>query len=228
MSNALTTFLDKVELPVLSDEALAEAIRDAQQEDGYTGRDNLTYIDFSGKLGRYRAGREKEDMDPARLFFFEPMTALKGWICWKDGRPVGRVEWPYLLKDREVSRDDLDDHGPYNEARGEGWFQSRGFGVIAMDGSGEQYKFSTNTVSAKNAVEDVMNSIAGNASKAQPSLPIIRFEKEEFEAQGQKNWKPKFVIEAWVTREAATAYFDGNMPLEDLLNGVEPKKLAKK
>jgi hypothetical protein len=73
-----------------------------------------------------------------------------------------------------------------------------------------------------------MNSIAGNASKAQPSLPVIRFEKEEFEAQGQKNWKPKFVIEAWVTREAATAYFDGNMPLEDLLNGVEPKKLAKK
>jgi hypothetical protein len=230
MSNALTTFLDKVELPALSDEALAEAIRESQKEDGYAGRDNLIFIDFSGKLGRYRAGKgpDKEDVDPARLFFLEPMTALKGWICWKKGKPVGRVEWPYLLKDREVSRDELDDHGPYNEGLGEGWFQLRGFGVIALDGSGEQCKFSTNTVSAKNAVEDVMRSIADNASKAQPSLPIIRFDKEEFEAQGQKNWKPKFVIEAWVTREAASAYFDGNMPLEDLLNGVEPKKLAQK
>jgi hypothetical protein len=217
MSNALTAFMSDANLPALSDEALADAIEEAQ---GGAAYDGVTYVDFSGKIGDYRCGRDKESIDPGRLFLLEPMAVLKGWICWKGGRPVGRVEWQYLNTNAAVKLDELEDHGPY-DVNSDGWSESRGFGAIALDDR-SQFKFSTNSASGRNSVEDLMTSIKDRAKAKEASMPIIKFGKETFVARGNRNWKPVFPAQAWVSRAAAEAFLQGKMSQNDLLNGIQP------
>jgi hypothetical protein len=217
MTNELTAFVTGNTLPVLSDDALADAISQAQQTTGDGVRDTTftQYLSFSGKTGLYALGKERLDMDPAAVHIVEPMTFTNGWICWKGGRPVDRVEWSYFDQGSAVIEENLADHGPYKSATGEGWSVLRGFGCMSPDG--EQIKFSSNAVSARNAIGDLLNEIKDRSARKEPPIPLIRFDRTQFEAQGTKNWKPVFRVEAWVRREDATGYASGALTLEALL-----------
>ena len=230
MTNDLMAFVSGNELPVLSDDALADAIEQAQQTTGEGNRDTTftQYLSFSGKTGLYALGKDRDDIDPEALFLVEPMTFTDGWICWKSSKPVDRVEWNYLDQGRAVAESDLQDHGPYNSAMGEGWSSLLGFGCVSLDKEMTQIKFSSNSISAKNSISDLHNEIKDRARRGEAQIPVIHFDKQQFEAQGAKNWKPKFVVEAWVTRESAGAYASGGLTLDDLVSGVTVKKVAKK
>ena len=230
MSTNLTAFVAGNDLPVLSDEALADAIEKAQAATGAVAHDtNFTqYLSFSGKTGLYALGKDHDDVDPEALFLVEPMSFTDGWICWKSGKPVDRVEWNYLDQGRAVIESDLQDHGPYNSATGEGWSSLLGFGCVSLDKETTQIKFSSNSISAKNSITDLHNEIKDRARRGDAQIPVIHIDKEQFEAQGAKNWKPKFVVEVWVTRESAGAYTNGGLTLDDLVSGVTVKKVTKK
>ena len=230
MTNDLMAFVSGNELPVLSDDALADAIEQAQQTTGEGNRDTTftQYLSFSGKTGLYALGKDRDDIDPEALFLVEPMTFTDGWICWKSSKPVDRVEWNYLDQGRAVGEGELPDHGPNNAARGEGWSSLLGLGCVSLDKEMTQIKFSSNSISAKNSISDLHNEIKDRARRGEAQIPVIHFDKQQFEAQGAKNWKPKFVVEAWVTRESAGAYASGGLTLDDLVSGVTVKKVAKK
>ena len=230
MTNDLMAFVSGNELPVLSDDALADAIEQAQAAKGEALRDTTftQYLSFSGKTGAYALGKDRDDVDPEALFLVEPMTFTDGWICWKSSKPVDRVEWNYIDQGRAVIESDLQDHGPYNSAMGEGWSSLLGFGCVSLDKEMTQIKFSSNAVSAKNSITDLHNEIKDRARRGEAQIPVIHLDKEQFEAQGVKNWKPKFVVEVWVTRESAGAYSSGGLTLNDLVSGVTVKKVAKK
>ena len=230
MNTNLTAFVAGNDLPAWSDEALADAIEKAQAATGAVAHDtNFTqYLSFSGKTGLYALGKDHDDVDPEALFLVEPMSFTDGWICWKSGKPVDRVEWNYIDLGRAVLESDLQDHGPYNSAMGEGWSSLLGFGCVALDNEMNQIKFSSNSVSAKNSITDLHNEIKDRAARREPQIPAIHFDKQQFDAQGAKNWKPKFVVEAWVTRESAGAYASGGLTLDDLVSGVTVKKVATK
>ena len=230
MTNDLMAFVSGNELPVLSDAALADAIKEAQAAKGEAPRDTTftQYLSFSGKTGIYALGKDRDDVDPEALYLVEPMTFTDGWICWKSSKPVDRVEWNYIDQGRAVAESDLQDHGPYNSAMGEGWSSLLGFGCVSLDGDTTQIKFSSNAVSAKNSITDLHNEIKDRAARGEAQIPVIHLDKEQFEAQGAKNWKPKFVVEVWVTRESAGGYANGGLTLDDLLSGKAPKKIAAK
>ena len=230
MTSDLLAFVSGNELPVLSDAALADAIEKAQAATGAAARDTTftQYLSFSGKTGVYALGKDRDDVDPEALFLVEPMTFTDGWICWKSSKPVDRVEWNYIDQGRAVIESDLQDHGPYNSAMGEGWSSLLGFGCVSLDKEMTQIKFSSNAVSAKNSITDLHNEIKDRARRGEAQIPVIHLDKEQFEAQGAKNWKPKFVVEVWVTRESAGAYANGGITLDDLVSGVTVKKVAKK
>ena len=230
MTNDLMAFVSGNELPVLSDAALADAIKEAQAAKGEAPRDTTftQYLSFSGKTGIYALGKDRDDVDPEALYLVEPMTFTDGWICWKSSKPVDRVEWNYIDQGRAVAESDLQDHGPYNSAMGEGWSSLLGFGCVSLDGDTTQIKFSSNAVSAKNSITDLHNEIKDRAARGEAQIPVIHLDKAQFEAQGAKNWKPKFVVEVWVTRESAGAYANGGLTLDDLLSGKGPKKIAAK
>ena len=230
MNTNLTAFVAGNDLPALSDEALADAIEKAQAATGAVAHDtNFTqYLSFSGKTGLYALGKDHDDVDPEALFLVEPMSFTDGWICWKSSKPVDRVEWNYLDQGRAVIESDLQDHGPYNSATGEGWSSLLGFGCVSLDKETTQIKFSSNSISAKNSITDLHNEIKDRARRGDAQIPVIHIDKEQFEAQGAKNWKPKFVVEVWVTRESAGAYTNGGLTLDDLVSGVTVKKVTKK
>ena len=223
-------FVSGNELPVLSDDALADAIEQAQAAKGEAPRDTTftQYLSFSGKTGVYALGKDRDDVDPEALFLVEPMAFTDGWICWKSSKPVDRVEWNYIDKGRAVAESDLQDHGPYNSAMGEGWSSLLGFGCVSLDKEMTQIKFSSNSVSARNSISDLHNEIKDRSRRGEAQIPVIHLDKEQFEAQGVKNWKPKFVVEVWVTRDSVGAYASGGLTLDDMLAGVTVKKVAKK
>jgi hypothetical protein len=230
MTNELTKFLDTDNLPAVDGGALANALTEAA-DDATTGGGgaNVDYLSFSGKTGKYSLGREQADIDPDQLYLVEPKTFIGGWVCWKDSKPIDRIEWSvYKAKEQAVDIDDLEDHGPYRESAGEGWQQLLGLGLIGCDAVQSQVKFSSTSKSGRNSIGDLMKEIAVRALAEEPSLPLIYFDSVTFEAQGNKNYKPVMQVDTWVTRASAAAYLAGDLSEDQLLAGDKPKKRGRK
>jgi hypothetical protein len=224
MGTSLTQFLDSANLPAVDEGALANALTEAA-DDATTGTNNVDYLSFSGKTGKYSLGRDQKNIDPEMLYLVEPKTFIGGWVCWKNSKPIDRVEWSVLrAKEQAIQREDLEDHGPYRESAGEGWQQLLGFGLIGCDVILSQVKFSSTSKSGRNSIGDLMKEIGVRSAAEEPSLPLIYFGETTFESNGQTNYKPVFEIEAWVTRDSAAAYIDGSLSEEQLLAGERPKK----
>jgi len=232
MANELTNYLSAGNLPEISDAdmmaGLSEIIDDSGEGSGPLGFD---FMSFSGKTGRYAVGRDKEEIDPGQLFLLEPKAVVEGWTCWKGNRPVDRVEWGVFNRAaNRVSKDDLDDHGPYRENMGEGWKKTLGLGVseISSDEGRQQIKFTTNSASGNNAIKDILKKIVERVAAGEPHIPLVFFDSETFTAQDQTNYKPKLVVDAWVGRVAVTAFFAGEMSEDEMVEGVPKKKTRKR
>lgn len=225
MSNALAAFVSKANVPTLTDADLADALEQGQAENNSHGRGegDVQFLSFSGKTGAYALGKDKVGMDPDAIYIVEPMMFLAGWICWKGGKPVERIEWSFF-SGTSVPEADLKDYGPYNSQAGEGWFDLLGFGCLSVDGEQTAVKFSSNSASAKNAISDMIEEIKTRSRAGEPSLPAIQFSGEQFEAQGQTNWKPVFTPNTWVTRDQASLFFEGVFSWDDVVAGKKPTK----
>ena len=220
MSSELMKYVENANLPAMSDEQMANALQNAGGE-AAPGGEGVQYLSFSGKSGTYQLGQNKEE--PEGLFIVEPKSIVTGWICWMKNRPVDRVEWSIYQTEKAIDEEDLDDHGPYREAQGEGWFQSLGFGCISLDDKEVQVKFSNNSKSGRNSIRALMDEIRKRVLAGEPSMPIIEFDVEEFTAQDQRNYKPLLRVEAWVSRGAVEAWVDGSLDQDKLLAGETPK-----
>ena len=73
-----------------------------------------------------------------------------------------------------------------------------------------------------------MKEIGSRAASEEPSLPLIYFDSTTFESNGQTNYKPVLAVEAWVTREDASSYLDGDLTEQQLVSGDKPKKKSRK
>lgn len=221
--NSLSSYMGNANLPTLDANAMADAM-DNDTADASNGGGDVSFVQFSGKHGRYSVGRDKDEMDPEAKFVLDPSGNRRGFICWKGSKPVDRVSWSIFAPEQAVDEVDLEDHGPYKKNSGDGWSVERAFIAKGLDGM--QISFSTSSVSGNNAIADLWNEISGRMRAAEPFFPVISFDMEEFTAQEKKNYKPVFVIEAWVTAEAAGAYFEDKLSEKDLLAGKMPRKIA--
>ena len=216
--SSLMQYVQSANLPDLTDAEMASALSEVEPNAA-----RVQYISFSGKTGRYSMGQNKEE--PEGYFIVEPKTFTAGWICWKGNRPIDRHEWSLFDKMSAVRESELQDHGPYRD--NEGWAQSLGIGAVSAD-SGTQVKFSTNSKSGCNAVRDLINEVRTRLLSDEPSLPIIEFQSEQFTAQENTNQKPKLAVAAWASRESVGAFLEGSLPFDDLLSGVDVKKVKRK
>ena len=221
MTTSLTAYLADAALPEISDDQMIAALAETTDEQRTGTGLNVQYLAFSGKTGSYSLGRERDDVSDDQLFILEPKSVIEGWICWKNSKPVDRVEWSIFNKRAAVTEPDLADHAPYNLKTGEGWHRALGFGCISTDGAATNVKFVTNSVSGRNAITDLLNEIVRRMSSGSPSLPIFGFSAEQFTAQGATNYKPKFVIQGWAIRPEVEAFFAGSTTLEALLYGED-------
>ncbi len=225
MANELTKYLDSANLPSIDGDALANALVDAADDASSGGSSGVDYLSFSGKTGRYSLGRNQDEIDPDQLYLVEPHTFIGGWVCWKNSKPIDRIEWPVMeAADQRVKKGDLEEHGPYRENAGEGWQQLLGFGLIGMDAVFSQVKFSSTSKSGRNSIGDLMKEIGIRSASAEPDMPLIYFGETSFESNGQTNYKPVLSVEAWVSRGSAAAYLAGELNEDQLIAGDKPKK----
>ena len=223
MTTSLTSYLADATLPELSDDQMIAALSETTDEQRTGTGLNVQYLAFSGKSGAYQLGRERDDLSDDQLFILEPKSVIEGWICWKNTKPVDRVEWSIFNKRAAVAEVDLPDHAPYNTKTGEGWHRALGFGCISTDGAKANVKFVTNSVSGRNAITDLLNEIVRRMTSGAPSIPVFGFSAEEFTAQGATNYKPKFVIQGWSERTEIEAFLGGSITLDELVYGDAPK-----
>jgi len=203
MSTSLTAFAKGGNLPSLDKDAMARALASAGAEESTgSASEGVEYVSFSGKTGTITYGRDRDDLDQKELFLMEPRSAFRGWICWKDNKPVARHQWSIYQPQMAIAERDLEDKGPYARAQ-DGWQSMLGFGFMSTEGVLTQYSFSTNSTSGKNAVADLFDEIAQRTMRGEPNFPLFYFTREKFQAQGEWNFKPKFDIEEWVTEAEA-------------------------
>jgi hypothetical protein len=203
MSTSLTAFAKGGNLPSLDKDAMARALASAGAEESTgSASEGVEYVSFSGKTGAITYGRDRDDLDQKELFLMEPRSAFRGWICWKDNKPVARHQWSIYQPQMAIAERDLEDKGPYARAQ-DGWQSMLGFGFMSTEGVLTQYSFSTNSTSGKNAVADLFDEIAQRTMRGEPNFPLFYFTREKFQAQGEWNFKPKFDIEEWVTEAEA-------------------------
>jgi hypothetical protein len=215
MSTSLKAFVAGGGVQV-SQQALAEALRagsKAVSTGGGGGSSGVEYVSFSGKSGEITYGREREDLDQTEEFLLDPLSAHLGWVCWVNSKPVARHEWLMHEPANAVGHLDLEDKGPYTRAQ-DGWQPLIGFGFVSPE-TGVEYKFSTNSKSGRNAVSDLISEISDRVEAGDPSVPLFRFGREKFQAQGEWNWKPKFDVVEWLEMGEASAMLAGEDPGED-------------
>jgi hypothetical protein len=232
MSNALSTFMPNAKLATTVDDAkLAQALTTSINDAGGAGGAGVNYLDFSGKAGVYKLGKNKTDIDEDTLFLVEPAATMAGWTCWKDGNVADdrKAKHKWMVTDAlmnpeiVIQQHQLDDHGPYKKD-GDGWKKMRGVALLALDKLDVSIEFCSTAISAIYGMNDLLQEASDRLLAGEPSMPIIWLGKEQFTAQGSTNWKPTFNVEIWVTRDAVAAFSEDELSEDQLLAGDAPKK----
>lgn len=209
MSTKLTQYVKAGGLAPVDKAEMAKALLQAGNEEATgTANDGVEYVSFSGKTGALTFGRDQQQLPSDEAFLIEPASAFRGWICWKESKPVARHQWSIYSPQLAIAERDLEDKGPFTRKQ-DGWKSVMGFGFISTDGEAVQYSFSSNSTSGKNAISDLFKEIAARMARGEPHYPIFYFTKEKFFAQGEWNWKPKFEIEEWIDEAEAAAMLGG-------------------
>jgi len=189
------------------------------------------YLNFSGKRGVYTIGQEKRRVDEDELWVVNVTSFEDGFVCWKASKPVG-TRMANIFTGVPIQQPQDDEGGPFDYDRGEGWHQAKGMVLKSLDDDdGQQGYFKINSVSGVAEMADLMDAFARRAAEGEPAWPIIRLSMEEFEAQGFKNFKPKFIFEGWLTDDQMTQLAqDPDMDVSEWLDSApsEEKKPAPK
>ena len=207
----------KVALP--SAKNMASALRGAAADASGGGQlpEGGVYVNFSGKMGKYSIGQEQEDADPNEVWLVNVFSFEAGWICWKGGNPVAKRLGS--IYEPPVPMPDVSEHGPFDPNRGEGWFKAKAFMMRSLD-NGRQGYFATNTKSAVREFAKLEGEIARRLEESLPAWPIISLHKEQFTAQGQKNWKPVLEVVGWLGMKQVNKMAEMTS-IEEIANSVD-------
>lgn len=176
----------------------------------------VSYMSFSGKRGLYKVGIEGRAPGESEPFLVAIPLFKTGYICWKGGRPVDkRMAGP---RDPRIAEPDMNEHGPFNEKNGEGWSKARSMAARSLE-NGEEIEFTVNTKSGVAVIADLHKEIRDRLRETDEVWPVITFGMEEFEAQGNRNFKPTLNVIAWLTSKDIVKWQGEDFDAMTLLDG---------
>lgn len=188
--------------------SLANRAKEAAQNNPRGGAPNGSdYMNFSGKRGMYTIGQDQRKIQPEELWVIDVTSFEEGWICWKGGKPVS-TRLSNIYNGSPVLAPNGDEGGPFDTNKGEGWFQAKAMVLRSID-NGQQGYLKLNSVSGVSAMAELIGEFAERAEQGQPHWPVVGLDVEEFESQGFKNFKPKFVAYGWLDNEQLQEVADG-------------------
>lgn len=190
------------------------------------------FLKYSGDTGRYTY--KGTEVEHGTRLAFNVLSAKKGWICWKDGKPVEQVMVEIMSGERIPSEESLKDHGPYKQ--GDGWRQQLSVVVRSLEG-GDQMDFNLSNISGRNAMGAVIQEFGAKMGmfvddNGEPKVPIVEIGAQSFspkDASGKK-WAPVLKIVDWKTQAELNAldpYADqGDGNAADPLEAEQPLKVT--
>ncbi len=213
-ANAVTIFGGQGRVALTNTDALRRALDTSAQDDPRGGGEDGVYINFSGKRGVYEIGPDKDGADPDEIWLVNTASFESGWICWKGGRPVAKRM--ASIYSEPVTTPNMDEHGPFQEGSGEGWYVAKSMILRSLD-SGVQGVFTTNSKSGVSSLVGIQKEIASRVG-VEPSWAIIQLSSEEFNAQGNRNFKPVFPVFGWLGDAQINALAELEKITEDDIN----------
>lgn len=178
---------------------------------GYSDEYNLAgkFLKFSGDTGDYKCG--DEPVDPGTVFAVDVLGFSRGWVCWKNKKPIDRDMVPMFPHKPMTAQGDLTDHGPYAKrpdgTDAEGWTEIVEGSWTDM-ATGESYKFGLSSKSGRKALVGLFKEFAQKIrmhvdDAGRPMIPLVEIDATSFPiAGGGKKFAPVFKMTGeWITRE---------------------------
>lgn len=188
--------------------ANAQAMADALSNSAAQGQlgsapDGSVYLNFTGKRGVYEFGKDKADLDDSEIWLVNIASFEEGYVCWKGGKTVA-TRMANIYSGQHIAAPAHDEMGPFNTAQGEGWFSAKSMTIKSVEEDDRQGYWKINSKSGVAVFADLQAQVAERLRAGRACWPLIRLGKEKFEAQGQKNYKPKLDVYGWLSQEAVT------------------------
>lgn len=193
---------------------LIAAMEDTVDE-GARGGD-VSYMSFSGKMGRIKIGVDGRGVEDGELFVVAPTMFSTGWICWKGGKPAAKRM--AKLGQPKIPEPDPDEFGPFTSQK-DGWSKARGIVMKSLQNE-EQIEFTNNSKSGVSVMADLQRDVLDRLKAGQPCVPIMHIGMEEFEAQGNNNFKPVFDVKVWITPEQLNQMAEPDFDPLSLVDGT--------
>lgn len=186
--------------------ANAQAMADALSNSAAQGQigsapDGSVYLNFTGKRGVYEFGKDKEDLDQSEIWLVNIASFEEGYVCWKGGKTVA-TRMANIYSGQHIATPAHDEMGPFNSAQGEGWFPAKSMVIKSIEADDRQGYWKINSKSGVAVFADLQAQVAERLRAGRACWPLVRLGKEKFEAQGQKNYKPKIDVYGWLSQEA--------------------------
>lgn len=195
-------------------EAMAKRAAESAETGARGGApDGSDYMNFSGKRGMYTIGQDKRRVESDELWLLNITSFEDGYVCWKGGKPAAQRMANIFGPGHPVTAPGPDEGGPFDANRGEGWFQAKAWVAKSLDNDQQGY-FKNNSVSGVGEMADLIKEVAQRMGTGQPAWPVFRYDMEEFESQGYKNFKPIMKVYGWLDDEAVAKL--GENPDEDI------------
>lgn len=179
---------------VIRDEAALADELDKQAQDNPRKMEGGLFINFSGKMGKYSIGQDKDEEDPDEYWLIDMSASSSGYICWKGGKPVEKLM--AKVGSPAIVPPEPDRNGPFNDRAGEGWYKARALVMHSID-RGLIGEFTNNSISGVSEMSKLQEESVDRLRAESPFWPVISLGKEPFGTQG--NWKPMFERHGWLT-----------------------------
>ena len=212
------------QISVTDVKAIAEKAKQAAQNTQRGGAPGGSdYMNFSGKTGRFTIGQDKRSISEDEFWVVDVTSFEEGWVCWKGGQcPASRMA--NIFTEAPIEAPDKEELGPFDENRGEGWFQAKAMLLKQAEEDGQQGYLKLNSVSGVGAIAEVIGLFADRIAQGEPCWPVVQLHVEEFESSGYRNFKPIFKVAVWLSDDQLQELADGT-DVEDFLDEEPaPKK----
>jgi hypothetical protein len=161
---------------------------------------SVQFLKFT-KDGLFVYGMEEAVVAADEEFQVDMDSLSRGWICWKDGRPVDEVMVP-VAAGNPPRRNELDDYGPYED--GGGWREQVAINFVSFE-TGETLAFKSSSSGGRNAIATLSKSFMDRLRSGKPDvIPVVNMVPSSYKHQkfGKIN-VPTFKVIDWIKPDGA-------------------------
>jgi len=166
----------------------------------------VQFLKFA-KTGQFVYGQEEAVVDEDDRFIASMDTLSKGFICWKDGKPMGE-EMARLTSNFSINKSELEDFSPYTKP-GDGWKDQTSLEFINVE-TEETLLFKASSHGGQKALGALTKEVIDRVKRGETNLiPVVAMVPGSYKHKDfGKIYFPKFEVQKWVSSAEDLDGFD--------------------